>query len=231
MTAKLETIQKKVIRCRRCPRLVEWREQVAREKTRRFAGQNYWGKPNPGFGDPNARLLLIGLAPAAHGGNRTGRMFTGDRSGDWLYRALHKAGFANQPQSISREDGMELKDCYITASCRCAPPFNKLLPQELANCRPYLLSELRSLERVRIIVGLGKVGFDTAADSLRELGKAFYLRRPKFGHGVEYEFSSGLFLIGSFHPSQQNTFTGRLTEPMLDAIFARARALLQKGPR
>jgi uracil-DNA glycosylase family 4 len=231
LAKKLETIQKKIIQCRLCPRLVRWREQVAREKTKRFADWDYWGKPNPSFGDPNARLLLIGLAPAAHGGNRTGRMFTGDRSGDWLYRALHKAGFANQPQSISREDGMKLKDCYITASCRCAPPLNKLLPQELANCRPYLLSELRWLERVQVIVGLGKVGFDAAVNSLRELGKADFVRRPKFGHGVEYELKRGFFLIGSFHPSQQNTFTGRLTESMLDSIFTRARALLRRGPR
>jgi len=158
-------------------------------------------------------------------------MFTGDRSGDWLYRALHKAGFANQPASVSREDGLKLKDCNITASCRCAPPLNKLLPQELANCRPYLLSELQCLPRVRIIVGLGKVGFDSAAASLREIGKADLVRKPKFGHGVEYQFTSGLTLIGSFHPSQQNTFTGRLTEPMLDSIFTRARLLLRRGPR
>ncbi|HCA82113.1 MAG TPA: uracil-DNA glycosylase [Bacteroidetes bacterium] len=231
LAEKLDTIQKKVIGCRRCPRLVRWREQVAREKTKRFADWKYWGKPNPSFGDPNASLLLIGLAPAAHGGNRTGRMFTGDRSGDWLYRALYKAGFANQPESISRQDGMKLKDCYITASCRCAPPLNKLLPQELANCRPYLLAELRCLERVRVIVGLGKVGFDSAVVSLRELGMADFVRRPRFSHGVEYECKGGLILIGSFHPSQQNTFTGRLTESMLDAIFTRARALLLRGAR
>lgn len=228
---ELEKIQRKVIRCRLCPRLVQWREQVARDKTRRFADWDYWGKPNPSFGDPKARLLLIGLAPAAHGGNRTGRMFTGDRSGDWLYRALHKAGFANQPDSISRDDGMKLKDCYITASCRCAPPLNKLLPQELVKCRPYLLSELRCLQRVRVIVGLGRIGFDTAVISLRELGRIDFVRRPKFGHGVEYEFDKGLTVIGSFHPSQQNTFTGRLTESMLDAIFARSRALLHKEIR
>ena len=151
---ELDKIQQKIIQCRLCPRLVRWREQIAREKTRRFSDWSYWGKPNPSFGDPRAQVLLIGLAPAAHGGNRTGRMFTGDRSGDWLYRALHKAGFANQPHSISRNDGMKLKNCYITASCRCAPPLNKLLPRELANCRPYLLAELRILRRVRVIVGL-----------------------------------------------------------------------------
>lgn len=231
MATTLAQIQKKVIRCKLCPRLVEWREQVAHDKTRRFADWNYWGKPSPSFGDPQARLLLIGLAPAAHGGNRTGRMFTGDRSGDWLYRALHKAGFANQPTSVSREDGMKLKDCYITASCRCAPPLNKLLPQELANCRPYLLSEFRLLKRVRVVVGLGKIGFDAAAASLRELGKAHITPKPRFGHGVEYDLENGLTLIGSFHPSQQNTFTGRLTETMLDAIFARALSLLRQGRR
>ena len=231
MTTELERIQKKVVRCRLCPRLIQWREQVARDKTKRFSDWIYWGKPIPSFGDPNARLLLVGLAPAAHGGNRTGGMFTGDRSGDWLYRALHKAGFASQPDSISREDGMKLKDCYITASCRCAPPLNKLLPQELANCRPYLLSEVRCLKRVRVIVGLGKIGFDTVVASLRDLGSVDIVRKPKFGHGVEYEFESGLTLIGSFHPSQQNTFTGRLTESMLDAIVTRARAHLQKESR
>ncbi len=173
--------------------------------------------------------MLIGLAPAAHGGNRTGRMFTGDRSGDWLYRALHKAGFANQPTSVSRDDGMELKDCYITASCRCAPPLNKLLPEELSRCRPYLLSELRLLRRVQVIVGLGRIGFDTAVASLRELGVLHAGRKPKFGHGVEYWLNNGPTLIGSFHPSQQNTFTRRLTEPMLDAVFTRARTILRQG--
>jgi uracil-DNA glycosylase family 4 len=223
---ELQKIQQKIIRCRRCPRLVEWRERIALEKTKRFETWEYWGKPNPSFGDPRARLLLIGLAPAAHGGNRTGRMFTGDRSGDWLYRALHKAGFANQPHSVSRDDGMKLKDCYITASCRCAPPLNKLLPEELTSCRPYLLSELRLLKRLRVIVGLGKVGFDTAVAAMHELGRAHVTRRPKFGHGAEYRLDHGVTIIASFHPSQQNTFTGRLTEPMLDATFARAQELL-----
>jgi uracil-DNA glycosylase family 4 len=231
VATQLQLIQKKVIRCRLCPRLVQWREEVAREKTRRFADWDYWGKPIPSFGDPKARMLLIGLAPAAHGGNRTGRMFTGDRSGDWLYRALHKAGFANQPTSVSRTDRLALSDCYVTASCRCAPPLNRLLPQELANCRPYLLSELRFLKNVRVIVGLGKVGFDAAFSSLHELGRTRMKPRPRFGHGAEYHLENGLTLIGSFHPSQQNTFTGRLTEPMLDAIFKRAHALLRKGKR
>jgi uracil-DNA glycosylase family 4 len=229
MATKLQLLQKKIVRCRLCPRLVHWREEVALVRTKRFADSDYWGKPIPGFGDPKARMLLLGLAPAAHGGNRTGRMFTGDRSGDWLYRALHKAGFANQPTSVSRDDGLKLSDCYVTASCRCAPPLNKLLPGELSNCRPYLLSELRLLKNLRVIVGLGRVGFDAAFSALAELGLARRKPRPGFGHGAEYQFENGLTLIGSFHPSQQNTFTGRLTEPMLDAIFRRAHTLLREG--
>jgi uracil-DNA glycosylase family 4 len=225
---ELDKLQQKIIQCRLCPRLVRWRERVAREKTRRFAEWDYWGKPNPGFGDPRAELLLVGLAPAAHGGNRTGRMFTGDRSGDWLYRALHKAGFASQPHSVSRDDGMRLLNCYITATCRCAPPLNKLRPKEIRNCRPYLIAEMKLLRRVRVIVGLGKVGFDTAIATLSELGVTHERRRPKFSHGVEHQFSDTLTLIGSYHPSQQNTFTGRLTEQMLDSVFRRARILLER---
>jgi len=167
---RIEELQRKVVQCRKCPRLVKWRERVAREKTRRFEHEEYWGKPNPSLGDPAARLLLIGLAPAAHGGNRTGRMFTGDRSGDWLYRALHKFGFASQPTSVSRTDGLKLEDCYITATCRCAPPQNKLLPSEIRNCRPFLLTELKLLGNVRVIVGLGKVGFDSASIALQHSG-------------------------------------------------------------
>lgn len=225
---ELDNLQQKIIQCRLCPRLVRWREKVAREKTRRFAEWDYWGKPNPGFGDPRAELLLVGLAPAAHGGNRTGRMFTGDRSGDWLYRSLHKAGFASQPYSVSRDDGMRLLNCYITATCRCAPPQNKLRPKEIRNCRPYLIAEMKLLRRVRVIVGLGKVGFDTAIASLSELGATHERRRPKFSHGVEHRISDTLTLIGSYHPSQQNTFTGRLTEQMLDSVFRRARILLER---
>ena len=224
---ELENLQRRIIRCRLCPRLVQWREDIAHEKTKRFEDWEYWGKPNPSFGDPRAQLLLIGLAPAAHGGNRTGRMFTGDRSGDWLYRALHKAGFANQPTSVSRQDGLRLRNCYITATCRCAPPLNKLHPDEIRNCRPFLLKELKLLQRVRVIVGLGRIGFDAALTSLRELGSAPPGKRPAFGHGVEYVINDRLWLMGSFHPSQQNTFTGRLTEPMLDAIFQRAKTLMQ----
>jgi uracil-DNA glycosylase family 4 len=228
---ELVRLQREVIACKRCPRLVAWRTKVAREKTKRFADCDYWGKPNPSFGDATAQLLLIGLAPAAHGGNRTGRMFTGDRSGDWLYRALHKAGFANQPSSVSRDDGLRLTNCYVTATCRCAPPQNKLLPSEIRHCRQFLLRELELLKRIRVIVGLGKVGFDAAVNSFVELGWATFDKKPKFGHGAEYPLNDRVKLLGSFHPSQQNTFTGRLTEPMFDAVFRRARSLLIKTER
>ncbi len=227
-TARLGEIQQRIIHCRRCPRLVRWREKVAREKTARFNDQTYWGKPIPGFGDPLARLLLVGLAPAAHGGNRTGRMFTGDRSGDWLYRALWKAGFANHPKSASRNDGLELKDCYITATARCAPPLNKLLRREIDCCRPYLLEELRLLSGIRVAIGLGKVGFDAAFNAFRSLNLTDRSPRPKFGHGKEYRLNNNLVLIGSFHPSQQNTFTGKLTEEMLDGVFTRAKVLIDE---
>jgi len=227
---RLEELQERVVRCKKCPRLVAWRAKVAREKTKRFADWQYWGKPNPGFGDPKARLVLVGLAPAAHGGNRTGRMFTGDRSGDWLYRSLFKFGFANQPISFSREDGLELLDCYITATCRCAPPKNRLLPSEIRNCRPFLLEELRLLRNVRVLVGLGKVGFDAALNAAQEHGWTSFRRKPRFAHGTEYQLTEKLTLIASFHPSQQNTFTGRLTEPMLDSIFKRARTLIKNAP-
>ena len=177
------------MQCTRCPRLVRWRERVARQKAPRFIEVEYWGKPVPRLGDPNARLLIVGLAPAAHGGNRTGRMFTGDRSGDWLYRSLHKFGFANQPYSIARDDGLKLKDCYITASLRCAPPQNKPLPIELARCRPYLLKELMLLRRVRVVAALGKIAFDTVFDAFKELEMASLLKRPAFGHGKEWKLN------------------------------------------
>jgi len=222
------SLQDQIITCRLCPRLVEWRESVAHEKVRRFADQEYWGKPVPSFGDPNARLLVIGLAPAAHGGNRTGRIFTGDRSGDWLFRALNKAGFANQPVSVNREDGLRLRDCYVTAAVRCAPPQNKPLPAEISNCRPYLLRELDLLKRVGVIVALGRLAFDA---SIASAGSAAgYKTRPQFGHAAECELSRGITLIASFHPSQQNTFTGRLTEPMFDRVFSRARELVEQRP-
>ncbi len=225
----LKQLQSEIILCWKCPRLEKWREKVAHERVKRFADWEYWGKPNPSFGDPRAELLLMGLAPAAHGGNRTGRMFTGDRSGDWLYRALHKAGFANQATSVARDDGLKLSNCYITATCRCAPPQNKLLPSEIQNCRPYLLEELRLLKNVHVIIGLGGVGFHTALTSFQQLGWTKIKHLPKFGHGVEYNLNDSIMLLGSFHPSQQNTFTGRLTEPMFDAIFRRTQQLLKTG--
>jgi uracil-DNA glycosylase family 4 len=224
----LTNLQKQVITCTQCPRLVAWREQTAREKVKRFAEDEYWGKPIPSFGDPNARLLIVGLAPAAHGGNRTGRMFTGDRSGDWLFRALHKAGFANQPNSLHRDDDLKLTDCYITATLRCAPPQNKPAPEEIANCRPYLLREIQFLKTVRVILGLGKIGFDNALSAFSEVYDLVLSPRPKFGHGMEYALNSHLILLGTFHPSQQNTFTGKLTEAMFDRIFRRVRQLLDK---
>jgi uracil-DNA glycosylase family 4 len=223
----LRQLHNEIIRCTLCPRLVEWRGAVATEKVARYRAWDYWGKPVPGFGDPKAGLLIIGLAPAAHGANRTGRMFTGDRSGDWLYRALHKAGFASQPLSLSADDGLHLTNCYITASARCAPPQNKPLPGELLNCRPYLLEELRLLGNVRVVIGLGKIGCDTAVDAFRAAGRTGMKGRIRFGHGAEAALNDRVTLIASFHPSQQNTFTRKLTEPMFDAVFRRAKALLR----
>ncbi|MGH7490786.1 MAG: uracil-DNA glycosylase [bacterium] len=227
-SSRLLRLQNKIIRCRLCPRLVSWREQVAREKVKRFAAEEYWGKPLPSIGDISARLLIVGLAPAAHGGNRTGRMFTGDRSGDWLYRSLHAFGFANQSTSEHRHDGLKLRDCYIAATCRCAPPQNKPDKQEMQNCRPYLLQEVKLLKNVRVVVALGKIAFDAALSALAEVYLHNTSPKPKFAHGAEYLLTSRLTLIASFHPSQQNTFTGRLTKAMFDGIFRRARNLLAK---
>jgi uracil-DNA glycosylase family 4 len=226
----LVNLQKQVATCHECARLVDWREKIAREKVRRFETEEYWGRPVPGFGEPRARLLIIGLAPAAHGGNRTGRIFTGDRSGDWLYRALHRAGFANQPTSINRDDGLKLIDCYITAAAHCAPPANKPLPEELAKCRPFLLEEIRLLRRLRAVVALGRIAFDSALAALKLARGITPEVRPRFGHGVELALSENLVLIASFHPSQQNTFTGKLTEPMFDRIFTRARKIIESAP-
>ncbi len=215
----LAVLEQDVVACRACPRLVEWREHVAREKRAAFRDEQYWGKPVPGFGDPDAHLLVVGLAPAAHGANRTGRMFTGDRSGDWLYRALHRAGYANQARSASRDDGLRLDGAWITAPVKCAPPQNQPSADERQACRPFLQRELAALDRVRVIVVLGGIGYAAIA---RELG---IRPRPKFGHGVEVAVAGDRTLLCSYHVSQQNTFTGRLTETMLDDVFTRARAL------
>ncbi len=210
--------------CRRCPRLVEWREERAADPPRRFQGEDYWARPLSGFGDPAARLTIVGLAPAAHGANRTGRMFTGDRSGDWLYAALHRAGYANQPTSEHRDDGLQLEDAYLTAVVRCAPPANRPTPEERDNCLPYLERELVLLERCQTIVALGGFAWDGALRAIRSLGGEVPRPRPRFGHGAE-ACAGRWTLLGCYHPSQQNTFTGRLTESMLDSVFARAAEL------
>ncbi len=211
--------------CRRCPRLVAWREQVAREKRASFTDETYWGRPVPGFGDPRARLLVLGLAPAAHGANRTGRMFTGDRSGDWLYRALHRAGFASQPTSTAPGDGLRLADAWVTSPVKCAPPANKPTPAERDNCRPWFEQELDALDRLRVIVCLGSFAWASAHSVLAGRGVAVPRPRPRFAH-LAVSPTSGPTLIGSYHPSQQNTFTGRLTEEMFDAVFSAAREVL-----
>jgi uracil-DNA glycosylase family 4 len=221
----IPTLLEDMTHCRRCPRLVAWRETVSEVKVKRHADELYWGRPVPSFGDPKARLLIMGLAPAAQGGNRTGRMFTGDRSGDWLYRALHKAGFANQPESVHLSDGLHLKDCYIAATIHCAPPGNKPLPSEIANCHPYLENEFQLLTNVKVIIALGKVGFDAILREPR-FAPPKGEPKPKFGHGLAYDLTGGITLIGSYHPCQQNTFTGKLTEPMFDSIFNLARKII-----
>jgi uracil-DNA glycosylase family 4 len=211
-----------VVGCHACPRLVAWREQVACEKRAAFRDETYWGRPVPGFGDRAARILVLGLAPAAHGANRTGRVFTGDRSGDWLFRAMHRAGLANQPTSVDADDGLELADAWVTASVKCAPPGNQPSTAERDSCAPFLIRELELLTDLRVVVCLGAFGYEAAC---RHLGLA---PRPRFGHGVEVALDGGLTLLCSFHPSQQNTFTGRLTEEMLDAVFARAAELVRR---
>ena len=215
----LDRVTAEVTSCSACPRLVAWREQVAREKRASFRDEEYWGRPVPGFGDPAARLLVVGLAPAAHGGNRTGRVFTGDRSGDWVFRALHKAGYANQPTSVHKDDGLALQDAYIAAVVRCAPPANKPTVEERDTCSPYLLREISLLDRLRVFVALGSFGYEALC---RLLGVR---PRPRFAHGAEVELEDGRWIVCSYHPSQQNTFTGVLTEPMFDAVFARAKEL------
>jgi uracil-DNA glycosylase len=227
----LDALAREVTRCVRCPRLVEWRERSAAEPPRRYRGERYWARPLPGFGDPRARIVIVGLAPAAHGGNRTGRIFTGDRSGDWLFAALHRAGLANQSASVSVDDGLRLWGTYITAVNRCPPPQNRPTTEERDNCLPYLVRELRLLRSGRVIVPLGAYAWTGSLSAVAGLGAAIPRPRPRFGHGVEVELTGvergqrGWSLLGCFHPSQQNTFTGKLTEPMMDAVFARAREL------
>ena len=220
-TDSLARLAREVHSCRLCPRLVEWREAAAADPPRRYAGQRYWARPVSGFGDPRARIVLVGLAPAANGANRTGRMFTGDRSGDWLYAALHRAGLANQPTSTHRDDGLRLLDAYVTAVNRCPPPSNRPTPAERDNCLPYLARELALLERARVLVALGSFAWDGALRAARDLGQAVPRPKPRFGHDAEAEVGPYV-LVGCFHPSQQNTFTGKLTEAMMDRVLARA---------
>lgn len=228
----LDRLQAEVSACRACPRLVSWREQVAVEKRAAFRDEEYWGAPVPGFGDPAARLLIVGLAPAAHGANRTGRMFTGDRSGDWLYRSLHRAGFANQPDSTARDDGLELRDTWITAAVRCAPPGNRPTPEERDTCADWLSREIALLPNLRVAVALGGFGWDALLRVLDRRGWEVPRPKPKFSHLARVELAGDgrrLSLFGSYHPSQQNTFTGRLTEEMFDAVWSAAAGLLGAG--
>jgi len=220
-------LQQHIIRCRKCPRLVAWRERVAAEKVRRHQAEEYWGRPVPAFGEPAASLFVVGLAPAAHGANRTGRLFTGDRSGQWLFEALHRFGFANQPTSVGRDDGLRLHGCVISAALRCAPPANKPLREELDRCRLHLRRELALLQRKRVIVALGRIAFLEVLKAWRENGgKIPGGRTPAFRHAGEWNLPGGVVLIASYHPSQQNTQTGRLTRPMFHAVFRRASQLL-----
>ena len=227
--AALAALDAEVVACRRCPRLVDWRERVAAEKRAAFAEETYWGRPITGFGDPAARLLVLGLAPAAHGGNRTGRVFTGDRSGDWLFASMWRCGLANQAESRSRDDGLELRGAYVTAAVRCAPPANKPLPAERDACFPYLLRELELLRELRVVVCLGGFAWEAALRARAAAGEPVPRPRPRFGHGAELPSPGRLHLLGCYHPSQQNTFTGRLTEPMIDGVFLRARELAGLG--
>jgi uracil-DNA glycosylase family 4 len=224
----LTRISAEVKACRRCPRLVGWREAAALDPPRRFQGKRYWAKPLPGFGDPKARLVIVGLAPAAHGGNRTGRIFTGDRSGDWLFAALHRVGYANQAESVRRGDGLRLEDAYVTAVVRCPPPANKPSTQERDNCLPYLVRELHQLRRARVLLALGSFAWTGVLLALGRMGISIPRPRPAFGHGAEAQVGP-YTLIGCFHPSQQNTFTGKLTEEMIDTVLVRARELSRES--
>ena len=218
---ELERVNAEVTACRRCPRLVDWREEVARAKRAAYLADEYWGRPVPSFGDPAARILIVGLAPGAHGANRTGRMFTGDRSGEWLFGALHRAGLASRPDSVWRDDGLELMNAWLTAAVRCVPPANKPTSAERQTCRPFLERELRALGDVRAVVALGGFAWDAILPVLSDIGYAVPSPKPKFGHGAEVAIGA-LTLIGSYHPSQQNTFTGRLTREMFDEVWRRA---------
>lgn len=223
-----QALNAEIVACRACPRLVEWRELVARRKRLAFRDWEYWGRPVPGFGDPQARLLMVGLAPGAHGSNRTGRMFTGDSSGETLYAALHRAGYANRPSAVHRDDGLQLRDSFITAAVRCAPPGNRPTRQEIQNCQRFLMRELRLLTGLRVVVALGRVAFEECQPSLRELG--YELPPMAFGHGRHFALAHGApgsirHVIASYHPSRQNTQTGRLTPAMLDEVFQLARSL------
>jgi uracil-DNA glycosylase family 4 len=228
MNSDFHRLQQEITECRRCPRLVQWREKVACEKIRRFRAQEYWGRPVPAFGSPDVALIVIGLAPAAHGGNRTGRIFTGDRSGDWLYEALYTFGFANQPASVSVDDGLAVHNCLITAVLRCAPPDNKPLPEEVNNCREYLQRELQLATRKRIVVALGRIAFDAFLKTWQKAGEQSAHPKPEFRQGGECELPGGIMLIASYHPSQQNTQTGKLTRPMFHQIFRRACNILEE---
>jgi uracil-DNA glycosylase family 4 len=223
----LSVLHEEIAECRACPRLVSWREQVAREKVRRFSDQTYWGRPVPGFGDAKAGLLIVGLAPAAHGANRTGRMFTGDRSGDFLFAGLHRQGFAAHGESVSKDDGQRLTGAFLTAPCRCAPPANKPTPAELRRCAPFLDRELDLLSNVKVVLALGAIGWGAALDAFERRGDGAGSPRPKFGHGAEAALGSGPVLLGSYHVSQQNTNTGKLTAAMFDRVLTRARILLR----
>ena len=219
----LAAVAADVVACGRCPRLRRWCQLVAREKVKRFAAEEYWGRPVPGFGDRRAGLFVVGLAPAAHGGNRTGRVFTGDRSGDFLFAGLHRAGFASQPTSVARDDGLRLRDCYVVALARCAPPANKPTPEEIGRCREYLLREWALLPRLRAVLALGKIGMDGFLAALRATDRSPGRRAFAFGHGVEHDLGDGLRLFASYHPSQQNTFTGRLTPASFDTVLGAVR--------
>lgn len=230
MAESIERIERRVVACKRCPELRTYCEQIGVEKKRAYRDQTYWTKPVPAFGDPNARVMLVGLAPGAHGSNRTGRMFTGDASGDFLYPALFRAGFANQPTAVGRGDGLELRDCIITAAVRCAPPQNKPTPGEIARCFPYLLEEFAALPKLQVMIGLGAIGTRAGLDVLKNSGFVLDSASFKFGHGAEVVARNGkrsVTLLSSFHPSRQNTNTGKLTAAMFDEIFTRARELLK----